>query len=124
VARDLLAVLGAVLEGEDLALRAAEGLYGWVLDHPEVSLAEVALALQALADRPDLCEAARCAARLLAESGSVEGKVRDRVRSRRTSNHGSPLDLARRGDAEALRRLPGRAFAWVFSQPGPPRPGP
>jgi hypothetical protein len=100
--------------------RAAEGLYGWVLDHPELDLSEVAAAVKVAADLPATAGAARAAARLLAESGPREDGVRERASERHGEHHPSALQLARAGDAEGLARLPARALRIGLQAATPP----
>lgn len=101
------------------AERAAEGLYGWTLDHPDVSLDALANALRTLVDSPRLAAPVRRAARLLAEPTPEDASLISRAEARRRDPHASPLELARLADTEALRRLPARALRLALQAATP-----
>lgn len=100
--------------------RASEGVYGFVLDHPELPLQAVAQTLRWMADEPALMRAAQMAARVLLESGGHELDVRDRAQARRGELHPSALELAREHDLFSLRRLPARAIKLALQSARPP----
>jgi hypothetical protein len=118
------ALLERELAADGSAERAAEAFYGWLLDHPEAGLPAVADALRALGSEERFRGVARLAARLLAEPGPADADLLERVRARRVAVHGSPLELGRRGDAAALRRLPARALRLGLQAATPAEAGP
>jgi hypothetical protein len=103
----------------EAAWRAAEGVYGFVLDHPELSLQAIAQSLRWLVDEPPLEEAARTAARVLLESDGQAADTRGRPLARRGELHPSALELARENDLFSLRRLPARALRFALQSAKP-----
>lgn len=123
---EILDELHTILEEElireprdEAVWRAAEGVYGFVLDHPELSLQAIAQSLRWLVDEPHLAEAARAASRVLLESGGLEADTRDRAQARRGELHPSALELARENDLFSLRRLPARALRFALQAARP-----
>ncbi len=108
---------------EGAAWRGAEGVYGFVLDHPELSLQAIAQSLKWLVDEPQLEQAARVAARVLLEAGGPESDARDRAQARRGELHPSALELARENDIFSLRRLPARALRFALQAARPSEAG-
>lgn len=103
----------------DAAWRAAEGVYGFVLDHPELSLQAIVQSLRWLVDEPPLDQAARVVARVLLEFGDLEADARDRAQARRGELHPSALELAHENDVFSLRRLPARALRFALQAAKP-----
>ncbi len=101
------------------AWRGAEGVYGFMLDHPELPLQAIAQSLRWLIDEPQLEYAARVATRVLLESDGDAVDTRDRAQARRGELHPSALELARENDVFSLRRLPARALRFALQAAKP-----
>jgi hypothetical protein len=101
------------------AWRAAEGVYGFMLDHPELPLQAIAQSLRWLTDEPNLEDAARIASRVLLEIDGDAVDARDRTQARRGELHPSALELARDNDVFSLRRLPARALRFALQAAKP-----
>jgi hypothetical protein len=82
--------------------RAAEGVYAFALDQRF----EVEAAIKALTAQPAAFEnAARLTMRLFTENENLEVLTRERVLARREPLRDAPLELARDGALERLRRV-------------------
>jgi hypothetical protein len=85
--------------------RAAEGVYAFSLDNR----LEVGAALEALRTQPaPLTEASARAVALFTENETLEVLTRERVLARREPVRTPPLELARDGNLEGLRRVNAR----------------
>ena len=91
---------------------AAESVFAFAVDHPEIPQAVILEALEHLGHEPRevLRDSAQAATRLFTENETLEVLTRERVLLRRSPAHKSALALAEAGDTEGLRRLPARAL--------------
>jgi hypothetical protein len=96
--------------------RAAEGAYAYALDQR----LEVQAALEALNAQPEaLEEAVRLTRRLFTENETLEVLTRERVLARREPTRDAPLELARDGALERLRRVKARDLQLALQRAKP-----
>ncbi len=114
-------LLGRELERHGDSQRAAEGLYAFSLDNQ----LEISAALEALNKLPAaFSETARASRRLFIENETLEVLTRERILARRETPRAYPLELARDGNLEGLRRLSGRNLQAALQRAKPPEAKP
>jgi hypothetical protein len=104
------------LEKHGDPMRASEGLYAFSLDRQ----LEIAEALEALRTQPEpFAVASAQAARLFTENETLEVLTRERVLARREPVRDPPLELAREGNLERLRRVNARDLQLALQRARP-----
>ena len=95
------------LEKHGIATRAGEGAYAFSLDQQLEPTAALS-ALKQLEGETLLSASSSAAQRLFVENETLEVLTRERVLARRETPKDAPLELARLGHLEMLRRVSGR----------------
>ena len=95
------------LEKHGDAARAGEGAYAFALDQQLEPTAALS-ALKQLEGEALFNASSSAAQRLFVENETLEVLTRERVLARRETPKDAPLELARAGSLEALRRVSGR----------------
>ena len=95
------------LEKHSDATRAGEGAYAFAVDQQLEPTAALS-ALKQLEGEALFSASSSAAQRLFVENETLEVLTRERVLARRETPKDAPLELARAGSLEALRRVSGR----------------